>query len=203
MSDDLHSAFATATRSAFAAPLRGGFVVSAVGADAWEAAWQQVRPLCAMRERGPQDTPYTADELAGFGALGRSLAPRPLRHHLVIHEAGGELVGVSRGAQRLRADWCMSLTAIKPAFQRQGIYSGLLSRLLPLLRDMGFRQVTSHHRADNSAVLVPKLKAGFLVTGVQVSPISGLMVELTRPLSEGLAAAYRSRIDADRDPGEP
>lgn len=200
MVEDLHTTFAAATRAAFASPLRGEFTLTAVEPDAWGAAWLEVRALCFPRDRSTEEDAYTDDERAAFAALGRSLGSAPLSHHLVIRDRTGALVGVVRGSQRLRADWHMSITAIKPAFQGRGIYSELLRRLLPLLRESGFRRITSRHHADNNAVLVPKLKAGFLVTGFEISPKRGLMIELTCPLREGLRAAYSYRIDADRRP---
>ncbi len=198
MDEDLHAPFARATRAAFATALRHAFWVSAVNPAEWTQAWHEVREVCFPRDRTDVASVHTELEKAQFAALGRSLGHDPLRHHLVIRREGGDLVGVIRGSQRLRADWHMSITAIKPAFQGLGIYTELLQRLLPILKQAGFRRVLSRHHADNGAVLVPKLKAGFIITGVEVSPKRGLMVELSCPLGDGLRAAYGRRIDPDR-----
>ncbi len=198
MNEDLHAPFARATRAAFATPLRHAFWVSSANPEEWTQAWHEVREVCFPRDRTDLEGMHTELEKAQFAALGRSLGHDPLRHHLVIRREGGDLVGVVRGSQRLRADWHMSISAIKPAFQGLGIYTELLGRLLPIFREAGFRRVVSRHHADNSSVLVPKLKAGFIISGVEISPKRGLMVELCCPLGDGLRAAYSHRIDPDR-----
>ena len=198
MNEDLHAPFARATRAAFATPLRHAFWISPVNPEEWAHAWQEVRPLCFPRDRTELESVHTDLEKERFAALGRSLGHDPLCHHLVIRREGSDLVGVVRGSQRLRADWHMSITAINPAFQGLGIYTELLQRLLPIFKQAGFRRVVSRHHADNSSVLVPKLKAGFIITGVEISPKRGLMIELSYPLGDDLRAAYAQRIDPDR-----
>jgi len=195
----LRARFDALTRAAFAAPLPGGCTVERTDAAGWSAPWEAVRAVCFPGgPLGNGEDVYSAEERAGFAALGKELGSTPLSHHLVIREPDGSAVGVMRGSQRPRADWHMSITALLPRVQGQGIYTELLRRLLPLLAEAGFRQVTSRHHADNNPVLIPKLQAGFLISGFQISPRRGLMVELACPLSPGLRKAYGFRIDSLR-----
>ena len=199
---DLRDEFDAATRAAFAEPLLGSFPVERVNAQAWGPAWEELRAVCfphGANRPTKVERIYTPDEREGYARLLRSLAARPLRHHLLIRDGDGALVGVVRGSQRPGAEWHMSITAIKPAYQGRGLYSALLQRLIALMGGIGFRAITSRHHADNNAVLVPKLKAGFIISGFDLSPKRGLMVELCYPLADGLRAAYSYRIDADRE----
>ena len=196
---DLTAQFHAAARAAFQAPLLDRYIVTFPDEDAWLADWSPLRAICFPG--GPLGTGhsvYSEAEKATFATLGRTLGSTPLALDLTIRDGDGALVGVMRGSQRNRLDWHMGITAIAPSSQGRGIYSALLRRLLPLMQETGFRQITSRHHADNNAVLVAKLKAGFIVSGFQVTPRRGLMVELTCPLSDGLRRAYGFRIDSLR-----
>ena len=70
-------------------------------------------------------------------------------------------------------------TGILPPHQGKGIYSALLPLLLEGLRQEGFQIVYSRHIASNNQVLVPKFKAGFVITGFEISDAFGLLVHLS------------------------
>jgi hypothetical protein len=70
-------------------------------------------------------------------------------------------------------------TGILPQHQGQGIYSALLPRILDMLQHEGFQIVYSRHVATHNQVLVPKLKAGFVMTGIEVSDVFGVLVHLS------------------------
>jgi hypothetical protein len=55
--------------------------------------------------------------------------------------------------------------------------------------------MTSRHRADNNAVIVPKLRAGWVIAGFEVAPRFGLLVHLRRYLLDGFARAFAYRVD--------
>ncbi|SMB99450.1 conserved hypothetical protein [Hymenobacter roseosalivarius DSM 11622] len=57
----------------------------------------------------------------------------------------------------------MANTGVLPAYQNRGIYSAFLRFIIQQVTDLGFQFLTSIHHSDNNAVLVPKLKAGFLI----------------------------------------
>jgi hypothetical protein len=50
----------------------------------------------------------------------------------------------------------------------QGVYSRLLPVVLDVLQAQGYTLVRSHHHATNNAVLIPKLRAGFRLQGMEI-----------------------------------
>lgn len=91
----------------------------------------------------------------------------------------GEPIGWTRGAQKDRETYSMSNTGIFPDYRCRGVYSALLSAVLDLTRREGFQKVISRHSVVNNAILVPKLKAGFRITGFEVNDVFGILVNLT------------------------
>lgn len=51
--------------------------------------------------------------------------------------------------------------------------------ILETVRQQGFQTVYSRHVATNNRVIIPKLRAGFLITGVELTDMVGLLVRLT------------------------
>ena len=90
-----------------------------------------------------------------------------------------EFIGWSFGIQESAEKYYMVNTGILPQHQGKGIYSALLPRILDALQREGFQIVSSRHVATNNQVLVPKLKAGFVITGIEVSDIFGVLVDLS------------------------
>lgn len=72
----------------------------------------------------------------------------------------------------------MTNTGILPEHQGKGLYTRLLPIILAIVKEQGFQIVESRHRATNNQVLVPKLKAGFLISGFEISDVFGLLVHL-------------------------
>lgn len=48
-----------------------------------------------------------------------------------------------------------------------------------MVQQEGFQIAYSRHKATNNQVLVPKLKAGFVITSLEVSEVFGVMVQLS------------------------
>jgi hypothetical protein len=90
-----------------------------------------------------------------------------------------EFIGWSFGRQESAERYYMVNTAILPQHQGKGVYSALLPRILSVLQREGFQIVYSRHVATNNQVLVPKLKAGFVITGIEVSDVFGVLVHLS------------------------
>jgi ribosomal protein S18 acetylase RimI-like enzyme len=118
------------------------------------------------------------------------------REHVLL-ERDEELVGWFQGEQSAGLTFYMRNSAILPAFQRQGLYSAMLDGVLSYLRNLGYEQVTSEHLPDNNAVLIPKLRAGFLFDGVVVNERFGWLLRLRKSLhadrEEATRRHYRPR----------
>lgn len=101
------------------------------------------------------------------------------RLNIGVYDEHGALVGTSFGVQAERDRYYMINTGILPAHQNRGIYTALLPHLLETLKAEGFQEVYSSHLATNNQVLIPKLKAGFIITGFRITDRFGVLVELS------------------------
>jgi len=180
----------------FSDPLPGNVSIRSVDKETWfryaERVFAEALPVEGALDHNRLHSDQERDAMA---ALNAHLTLTPLVHRLVF-EADGALVGVYSGVQETWARYYMMFTGLLPAFQGKGIYSAFLSRILSITREMGFREVSSRHQADNNAVLVPKLKQGFVVSGFEVSPKYGLLIVLHHYLTEGQRRLHHYRVDA-------
>src|SRR5262245_7596865 len=133
-----------------------------------------------------------------LGLLPFMPAPQPLRdvlrHHteqFVFYTADHEPIGWSLGEQREADTFVMLWTGILPAYQNRGMYSAFLHHLLEYLHALGYARVTSNHMVNNRAVLVAKLKAGFIITGMSLDERLGAVVWLTYYFDDTVEDAFR------------
>ncbi len=99
--------------------------------------------------------------------------------HFLVARCGGKFVGWSFGVQRAAEDLFMINSAVLPSYRRQGIYSQLLKTTIEKARAEGFQRIYSLHKMANNAILIPKLKFGFVITGFTVNDSFGTLVELS------------------------
>jgi GNAT superfamily N-acetyltransferase len=113
-----------------------------------------------------------------------------------------EIIGWHVGRQIDEDLYHMSNTAIFDEYRGKGIYSALLPKLLEIFKEKGFQKVSSRHLASNGAVLVPKLKAGFVITGFEIDERYGILVVLSYIFNERRLKAYKFRTGALRLDGD-
>lgn len=101
-----------------------------------------------------------------------------VRLNVGIHHRG-ELIGWSTGLQDSSERYSMTNSAVFPEHRGKGVYTAMLPKLLEIVRAEGFQVVYSRHQTTNNAVLVPKLKAGFVITGLEISDAYGTLVQLS------------------------
>ena len=102
----------------------------------------------------------------------------PFRLNIGIYH-NQEFIGWSFGRQEDSEKYYMVNTGILPQHQGKGIYSALLPWILDALQRGGFQIVYSRHIATNNQILVAKLKAGFVITAIEVSDVFGVLVHLS------------------------
>ena len=98
---------------------------------------------------------------------------------------GDEFVGWSFGWQTDSESYYMTNSAVLPEYQGRGLYTAMLNKIIEILVDKGFQIIFSRHSATNNAILVPKLKAGFIIGAMDISDGFGLLIHLryyTNPL---------------------
>lgn len=87
-----------------------------------------------------------------------------------------QLAGWHWGFQETALNYYMCNSAILPEFRGQGLYTELLPLVLKIVTEKGFQEVTSRHSPTNNAIIVPKLKAGFVINSMEVTDIFGVLV---------------------------
>jgi len=100
------------------------------------------------------------------------------REQIVFYNEQGDPVGWSYGEMLDAVTFFMSNTAVLPAYRRRGVYSAFLKQYLRYLGVLGYERITSKHQTNNTPVIIAKLKAGFVIIGLDLDERWGAQVEL-------------------------
>lgn len=90
----------------------------------------------------------------------------------------GTFAGWHFGRQSGIDQFYMTNSAVLPEFRRRKIYERILESTVQCVVAKGFQCITSQHHPTNNAVIIPKLKIGFCVAGVELTDGFGLTVML-------------------------
>jgi len=94
----------------------------------------------------------------------------------IFHE--GQMVAWSRGYQTSMDEFFMVNSGVYPKHRRKGLYALLLDQVVERVRAEGFQLIWSVHATTNNAVIIPKLKKGFAISGIDILEIYGVAVKL-------------------------
>lgn len=119
---------------------------------------------------------YSESERAALRSL-RSHMGSPLELSYGVF-LGDDLVGWHIGEQQSGGEFYMRNSAIIPQHQRKGLYSAMLQVVIKDLLALGFQVISSRHNTTNNAVIIPKLKQGFVITALETTDIFGTLVHL-------------------------
>jgi ribosomal protein S18 acetylase RimI-like enzyme len=111
---------------------------------------------------------------------------------------GDILVGWSQGYREGTNQFYMLNSGVASAERRKGVYSLLVKALLAYAESQGYSNVRSRHTASNTAVIIAKLKLGFLVSGLEYSEVYGPLVQLTYLVSQARRKLYENRASPIR-----
>lgn len=103
-----------------------------------------------------------------------------------------EVIGWSHSYQYDEHTVYMSDTAILPLHQGKGLYTRLLPILIDLFSEEKYTLVKSHHRATNNRAIIPKLRAGFCIQGMNLYE-GGINIALTLSLDQDYQQAMNVR----------
>jgi Acetyltransferase (GNAT) family len=138
------------------------YYVEEVGAEVWEAFFGQHQTTVFPDEASiPFDPIFSDAERAKLTTLRENMAGG-LQWYCLIFE-NETPIGWHFGFQKSELEYFMANTGILPDYQNRKIYSAFLTYIIQRAVDAGFQFITSIHHADNNAVLIPKLKAGFII----------------------------------------
>ena len=136
-------------------------------------------------------------ELIGPEAAERHAALRqslPKAERIRIGAFDGErLVGYSQGWFEPGGNFYIGSSAVDPDHRRQGVYTRLLNAVEQAVRERGGISISSQHVATNNAVLIAKLKLGYVIAGTEFSDAMGLLVRLVLQLTVERAALFAAR----------
>lgn len=90
-----------------------------------------------------------------------------------------EFCGWFTGDQYNNETFYMRNSAILPNHRRKGLYTALMHEVLDRVQKLGFQIVLSRHTTTNNSIIIPKLKAGFVITALEVSDRFGTLVHLS------------------------
>lgn len=108
-------------------------------------------------------------------------------------EYEGQCVGWTWGLEYDPERFYMVNSAIEHEHRRKGLYTALLQHVIDEVQSQGFGIVFSRHVATNNAVIIPKLRAGFVITGMELHERFGFLVVLSKFLDAGRQEAV-SRV---------
>lgn len=110
---------------------------------------------------------------------------RPFRLNLGLYHHD-EFVGWSWGFQESNETFYMVNSAVFPEHRRKGLYTRLMEAVVEEATRQGFMRIYGRHNSMNNAIIISKLKAGFVITSLEVSIHFGVLVHLsyfTKPLN--------------------
>ncbi len=117
------------------------------------------------------------EELGQIKSLGEKLGA-PYKLFLGVFDKESTFVGWSWGFQENSTTFYMCNSAILPEHRRKGLYSSLVNRCVDTLSQKGFQLIYSRHCATNNDVIIPKLKAGFIISKMEIDDKFGVLIHL-------------------------
>lgn len=103
---------------------------------------------------------------------------QPYKLYLAIFDKNENFVAWTFGFQENSTTFYMCNSAVLPEHRGKGLYKALLNRCIDILRDKGLQLIYSRHNATNNAVIIPKLKAGFIISKMEIDDIFGVLIHL-------------------------
>lgn len=97
---------------------------------------------------------------------------------LGVFDAKENFIGWSWGFQDSSASFYMANSAILEKYRRKGLYTKLVEKMVEQVTEHGFQLIYSRHCATNNSVIIPKLKAGFVISKMEMDDIFGVLIHL-------------------------
>ncbi|WP_233218675.1 GNAT family N-acetyltransferase [Deinococcus arcticus] len=165
--------------------LGGGYTLHRVSPEIYQEVYGQLEAAA-----------YSTVSFDWAGAPEGAPPRGPLWAWLIAH--GGHVAGwQSSRAWDARTAYMVN-TALLPAHRGRGVYRRLLPHVMAALHGEGYPLIRSHHHLTNNAVLVPKLRAGFRIQGLQADD-HGLLAVLIHSADE----VYRAYMDVRSGLSQP
>lgn len=158
--------------------LTPGYLYRSIDESAFESLLREHAELALEADKSlPVQRLFSARERQSVEYLSRALA-----HHQALYwqveTEDQELAGWCFGLQRDESCFELVQSLILPEHRQRGLYTALLRALLKWAAKQGYQQLLSRQNAHLNAALIPKLRLGFYLNGLQLSDRRGLLAEL-------------------------
>ena len=109
----------------------------------------------------------------------RNLYIKDPKEYFLVAKLNDDIIGWSYGIQRTNTDFYMVNSAVFPDYRRKGIYTAMLKIAVDKIQEFGFQRIFSCHKMSNNQVIIPKLKFGFVISGMEITDVFGALVQLS------------------------
>ncbi len=104
---------------------------------------------------------------------------KELYRYKILAIQDGIPIGWSFGIQSRADHLYMTNSAILPEYRNKGVYSEMLDHIVKQAKKDGFQRIFSNHKMGNNAILIPKLKYGFVISGFEIDDQFGPLIQLS------------------------
>ncbi|MCB0343127.1 MAG: GNAT family N-acetyltransferase [Pseudobdellovibrionaceae bacterium] len=158
--------------------------------------WRMVQPHFKRvfehrRSRFP-DPFYSDLEKERLKTLQANLDGRYSLH--VLAYQSDQLVGWHVGEQEAADTYYMRNSAVLEEYRGKSFYEQILGHVLNVVVAEGFQVISSIHHPNNPAVLIPKLRKGFIITATEMSDLFGFLVRMKYFANEDRKKSFFERI---------
>jgi L-amino acid N-acyltransferase YncA len=98
--------------------------------------------------------------------------------YLGVFDPKNKMVGWSYGKQENSSTFYMVSSAILEEHRGKRLYSALVNKCIEVASKKGFQLIYSRHCATNNAVIIPKLKLGFIISKMEIDDKYGVLIHL-------------------------
>ena len=118
----------------------------------------------------------------------------------VLAYVGDKLVGWHNGQQQSFETYYMRNSAILEEYRGKSYYELMLKFIMSTVLEKGFQLITSLHHPNNPAVLIPKLRNGFVITSTEMNDNFGFLVRLSYFANEERRKSFDKRLGLQNVP---
>jgi ribosomal protein S18 acetylase RimI-like enzyme len=90
-----------------------------------------------------------------------------------------EFVGWHMGYQESATTFYMQNSGVLPQHRCKGLYTELSKYVVKIVTEKGFQKIYSYHTATNNAVIIAKLKQGFIISALEINDAFGVRLCLS------------------------
>jgi RimJ/RimL family protein N-acetyltransferase len=122
---------------------------------------------------------------------------------VAFYDADDNPVGWFWGYMEYADTFFIDTFGLIPAYRGRGIYQAFMRTLIAYLTEVGYERVTVLTHANNRAMLIANLKAGFSIVGMEIRESTGAMVKLAYLLHADRREDFVQAFRLTRDESPP